>query len=105
MSPLPKLIGVKPATPSVDNAGAGALGHGMDMAITVLVFLGLGALLDRWLGTKPLFMVVLVVLALVGRFIKIWFDYDAAMKSQEARLDRRTAVPASGPPPAETASQ
>jgi F0F1-type ATP synthase assembly protein I len=83
------MLGVKPATAPVDNAGAGALGHGMDMAITVLVFLGLGALLDRWLGTKPLFMIFFVVLALVGRFVKIWFDYDAAMKSQEARLRSR----------------
>lgn len=95
MSPLPKMLGVKPATPSVDGAGAGALGHGMDMAITVLVFLALGALLDRWLGTKPLFMIIFVVLALVGRFIKIWFDYDSAMKSHEARLERRTGAPTS----------
>jgi len=93
LSPLPKMLGVKPATPSVDNAGAGALGHGMDMAITVLVFLGLGALLDRWLDTKPLFMIVFVVAALVGRFVKIWFDYDAAMKSQEARLRTRGSSP------------
>jgi F0F1-type ATP synthase assembly protein I len=93
LSPLPKLLGVKPAPPSVDGAGAGALGHGMDMAITVLVFLGLGALLDRWLGTKPLFMIIFVVLALVGRFVKIWFDYDAVMKSQEARLRSRGSSP------------
>lgn len=89
MPSLPKILGVKPAIAPVDSAGAGALGHGMDMAITVLVFLGLGALLDRWLGTKPLFMIIFVVLALVGRFVKIWFDYDAAMRSHETRLRSR----------------
>ena len=40
-----------------------ALGRGMEGALTLLFFLGGGFLLDRWLGTTPLFIVALPVLA------------------------------------------
>ena len=60
------------------------LGKGMDLALTTLVFLGLGYLLDRWLGTRPLFMIVLFLAAFAGQTIKLWFDYDARMKAHEA---------------------
>jgi F0F1-type ATP synthase assembly protein I len=50
-----------------------------------LVFLGVGYMLDRWLGTKPVFTIVLVVLALIGEFVRFWYDYDARMKVLEAQ--------------------
>jgi F0F1-type ATP synthase assembly protein I len=59
------------------------LGRGMEFAILVLMFLGVGYVLDRWLGTKPLFMIALVVLALVGQFASMWYSYDARMKEHE----------------------
>ena len=59
------------------------LGRGMEFAILVLMFLGVGYVLDRWSGTKPLFMIVLVVLALVGQFASMWYSYDARMKQHE----------------------
>ena len=38
------------------------VGKGIDVALVTLAFLGIGYALDRWLGTKPLFMIGFVVL-------------------------------------------
>ena len=59
------------------------LGKSIDVALVTLVFLGVGYVLDRWLGTKPIFMIAFVVLALVGEFVRFWYDYDARMKVLE----------------------
>ena len=72
------------------------IGRGMDFALCTLLFLGVGWLLDRWFGTQPIFMVGLVVLALVGQFVRIWVDYERKMMKLEAE---RTAV-RDGKPPA-----
>ena len=56
----------------------------MDFALVVLVFLGIGYGVDRWLGTRPLFMIGLVLFSVVGQFIKMYFDYTAAMQELEA---------------------
>ncbi len=70
------------------------LGRGMDFALVVLVFLGIGYGLDRWLGTRPLFMVGLVVFSVVGQFIKMYFEYTATMQQLEAeRTAGRSAAP------------
>ena len=61
------------------------LGKSIDVALVTLVFLGVGYGLDRWLGTKPIFMIGFVVLALVGEFVRFWYDYDARMKVLEAQ--------------------
>ncbi len=61
------------------------IGIGIDVALVTLVFLGVGWALDRWLGTKPLFTIALVVLALIGEFVRFWYDYDARMKVLEAQ--------------------
>jgi F0F1-type ATP synthase assembly protein I len=68
------------STPTDDK-----LGKGIDVTLVTLVFLGIGYALDRWLDTKPLFMIVMVVLALVGEFVRFWYDYDARMKVLEAQ--------------------
>jgi F0F1-type ATP synthase assembly protein I len=68
-----------------DMATGQTLGRGMDFALVVLVFLGLGYALDRWLGTRPLFMIGLVLFATIGQFIKMYFEYTAEMKEHEAQ--------------------
>ncbi len=81
-----KLIPRKPINPN------DSLGRGMDLALVTLVFLGLGWLVDNWLGTKPVFIIGFVVFALVGQFVKMWYDYDGAMQRHEAELGvRRTS--------------
>lgn len=77
-------------SPSSDDS----LGRGMDLALTVLVFLGLGALIDRWLGLFPVFTITLVLFAAIGAFVRMKFVYDATMERHEAtRLAGRGAAP------------
>jgi F0F1-type ATP synthase assembly protein I len=72
-----KLIPRKPINAD-DN-----LGRGMDMALVTLVFLGIGYVLDRSFDTKPVFMIGLVVFAVIGQFVKMWYAYDSAMQRLE----------------------
>jgi F0F1-type ATP synthase assembly protein I len=68
------------------------LGKGMDFALVVLVFLGIGWAVDSWLDTRPAFMIGLVVLAVVGQFVKMYYDYKLAMEAHEAeRADKASA--------------
>jgi F0F1-type ATP synthase assembly protein I len=72
-----------------------SLGRGMDVALTVLVFLGLGWLLDRWLGLFPLFTISLVLFSAIGSFLRMKYVYDASMERLEAERAAKTgAVPA-----------
>lgn len=59
----------------------------MEFAILVLMFLGIGYFVDRLFGTKPVFMIVFVVIALIGQFASMWYSYDARMRQHED--DRR----------------
>lgn len=70
------------------------LGRGMDFALVVLVFLGIGYGLDRWLDTRPAFMIGLVIFAVIGQFIKMYYEYSANMQQhEEARVAARQAAP------------
>lgn len=72
--------------------GDDTLGRGMDVALTLLVFLGLGALVDRWLGVFPAFTIAFVLFAAIGTFVRMKFVYDATMERHEAaRLAGRQA--------------
>jgi len=43
-----------------------------------------GWFLDRWLGTRPILTIVLVVLCLVGMFARMWYAYEAQMQAHDA---------------------
>ncbi len=64
----------------------------MDVALTMLVFLGLGALLDTWLGLFPVFTIALVVFAAIGSFVRLKYVYDATMERLEADRAAKTGV-------------
>jgi F0F1-type ATP synthase assembly protein I len=67
-----------------------SLGRGMDAALTMLVFLGIGWLIDRWLGVFPAFTIGLVLFAAAGSFVRLKYTYDARMEQLEAdRANRR----------------
>jgi ATP synthase protein I len=74
---------------SAEQQGGQTLGRGMDFALVVLVFLGIGYGLDRWLDTRPLFMIGLTVFSVVGQFVKMYYDYTATMEQLES--ERSTA--------------
>ena len=74
-----------------------ALGRGMDVALTVLLFFGIGYALDRWLGTTPWFMIGLTLLASIGFFASLKYRYDARMEELEAERTARAAQGRSKP--------
>jgi F0F1-type ATP synthase assembly protein I len=55
-----------------------------ELALTPIVAAGLGYVLDRIIGTVPLFAVAFLVLAVVASFIKMYYAYDAKMKVHDA---------------------
>jgi F0F1-type ATP synthase assembly protein I len=66
--------------------------QGIDNALAVAVFFGIGFALDHWLGTTPWLMIVFVVLGGVGVFAKMKYRYDEQMAEHEAkRRERATA--------------
>ena len=61
------------------------------MAISVLVFCVIGLLLDAIVGTTPTITIALVVFSLVGNFVRMYYQYKAAMDVQLAqRLSQAT---------------
>jgi hypothetical protein len=81
------------ARPNGRGSGADAgLGQGMEMALTLAVFFGLGWLIDRTAGTQPIFMIALTVFAVVGQSTRMWFEYDARMKRLEAERKAGTSA-------------
>jgi F0F1-type ATP synthase assembly protein I len=85
-----------PSTPSKTESPADykrqsyqGLGDGMsraiELAITPAIFGGLGYLLDQKLNTQPIFMIVLVVLTLIGMFVRNWAAYKIKMQELEAQ--------------------
>ena len=72
------------------NEGLGdALSTSFEFAATTAIFLGLGWLLDRWLGTAPIFMVALAIFCIIGKSILLAATYNEKMKRLEAeRVER-----------------
>ncbi len=61
-----------------------ALAQAFEMVVTPLLFGVGGYFLDRWLGTSPLFTIILSLLGIVGMSAKMWYAYDARMRAHEA---------------------
>jgi F0F1-type ATP synthase assembly protein I len=67
-----------------------SVGLGIESGLFVVLLFGLGALLDSWLDTQPIFMICLVALAGVGVFVRLKYAYEARMVELDAqRLDAR----------------
>jgi F0F1-type ATP synthase assembly protein I len=72
------------------NNGAGdALAVAFELALTPAIFAFLGWLLDRWLGTGPIFLLVLFGLVALYEIWKLLSRYDAEMKDHEQKLRGR----------------
>jgi F0F1-type ATP synthase assembly protein I len=82
MKPLPK----QPRTRTGDAPTTeDSLGLGIEAAVVVALFFGVGWLVDRLAGTTPLFMIIMTVLAAIGLFAKFKYRYDARMDEHEAQ--------------------
>ena len=79
------------------NQGFGnALGLAVEMVGTPMIFGLLGWLLDRWLGTSPVFTLVLFLFGIVGMAVKTYYAYVEKMKREEAGTPWGSAAQASG---------
>ena len=78
-----------------------SVGLGIEAAVIIALFLGLGYVLDRIFGTMPIFMIVMTVVGAVGLFAKLKYRYDDRMDELEAERRRhpRQAPTASGRSP------
>ena len=74
-----------PSTARRALRGDDSLGRGMDAALTLLLFFGLGLVVDRWLGTAPVLTILTSVLAVVGLFLAWKARYTAQMETLEAK--------------------
>jgi len=87
-----KLVPRSPIATRATDRSDHLIGRGMDFALVTAVFLGLGHLLDRWLGTEPIFMITLFVVGLVGGFARLWYEYEGRMRVlDDERAARRSA--------------
>ena len=62
--------------------------QGMEAVFALVLFLGLGFLIDRWLGVAPLFTIGMTLLGAVGVFLRFKYAYIARIDRLAA--DRRT---------------
>ncbi len=64
--------------------------NGAELAVGLLVFFAIGFLLDMWLETQPIFMILLSVFSLLGMGVRTYYAYNEQMKKHED--DRRKAL-------------
>ncbi len=74
-----------------------SLGHGLDAVLTLGLFVLIGFGIDSLLGTVPVFMIVMTVLASVGLFAKFKYRYDERMDELEAERLAKLAGPNGAP--------
>jgi F0F1-type ATP synthase assembly protein I len=68
------------------------LSRAIEIVVTPLLFGLLGHLLDAWLGTEPVLMIVVGAFGVVGLFVKLWLGYDRSMREHEAQLPGASAA-------------
>lgn len=79
------------------TGGVDGIGQGTEIAVSVLVFFGFGFIVDRLAGTTPVFMIAFTVFCAVGQFVRMWFGYDAKMRSLEADRARQVTAHQTAP--------
>ena len=74
------------AAPNQDlyNGAGEGLNRAFELALTPAIIGGFGYLLDRWLGLLPVFTIVFFLIAMGGVIARMWYSYDARMKTHEA---------------------
>lgn len=60
------------------GVGYSIVGAGFQLAFSILFFLGMGYLADKWLGTKPLFLLIGLAIGLAAGFYAFWLRVKAA---------------------------
>jgi F0F1-type ATP synthase assembly protein I len=60
------------------------VGQGMDAVFVLVLFFGVGFMIDRQLGSTPWAMVIATTLGAIGVFYKLKTSYEAKMAAHEA---------------------
>jgi F0F1-type ATP synthase assembly protein I len=63
---------------------SGALSRAFELAVTPMLFGGLGWLLDRWIGIAPVLTIAFAIFAITGTGVSAWYRYKAQMDEAEA---------------------
>jgi len=78
---------------AINRGFSDALGRGVDLALTPVVFGGLGWLVDRWLGTSPVLTILFATVGILGTALKIKLGYDKQMSAfDDSPATRRRQV-------------
>jgi F0F1-type ATP synthase assembly protein I len=66
------------------NGFGDGLALAFQIALTPVIFGGLGYLIDRAIDRVPLFTIILFLVSMVGVFISQWAQYEHRMKQADA---------------------
>ncbi|HTN81107.1 MAG TPA: AtpZ/AtpI family protein [Acidimicrobiales bacterium] len=80
----------------LNNGFGDAMARAVEITLTPAIMGGLGYLLDRWLGTWPIFAAFFFVFTIVYVIWKMFVRYDQDMRSHEAKLPGH-GLPGHGP--------
>jgi F0F1-type ATP synthase assembly protein I len=74
------------------NGFGNALSRGFELVVTPLVFALGGFALDHWLGTSPVFTLLLGAFGLAGVCVRTYLQYVAAMEEHASALPSARAA-------------
>ena len=77
---------MQPEQRELNQGFATTLNKGFEFAVMMALFGGIGFVIDRALGTSPIFVALLMVIAFVGQTARLWYAYVAAMQRYEDEL-------------------
>lgn len=81
-----KLLPKQPRATNTEDS----VGLGIEVAVILALFLGLGYVLDRVFGVMPVFMIIFTFLGAIGLFAKMKYRYDDRMDEHEANRRHTT---------------
>jgi Flp pilus assembly protein TadB len=64
----------------------GSASSTFEFLVSLCVFVGIGWLVDSWLGSAPIAVVVFALLGILGNLARAWYAYDAEMNRLESQL-------------------
>ena len=76
----------------LNNGFGDAMARAVELVVTPGIFGFLGWLLDRWLGTTPLFALLFFVGVFAYVAWKLWMGYETSMQQHERGLGTREAT-------------
>ena len=78
----------------LNNGFGDAMARAVELSLTPAIMGFLGSLLDRWLGTWPVFAIAFFVFTLGYVIWKMFMRYEHEMQAHEAKLPGRKSGPA-----------